>query len=244
MTGYGQFCPIAKTMEVLDERWTVLIVRELLCGSHHFNELRRGVPKMSPALLSKRLRTLVRAGIVMRLDEGNRVRYELTPGGRELEPIVMALGEWGVRWRTQLGDEDLDPHLLMWDVHRNLDLGAMPDGRTVLGFVFPEVASSTRRWWVVVEPRRSGARAVDLCDADPGYDVAVTVVGPLRLLTELWRGDVTWPAALRQGLDLQGPPDARRALPHWLRLSRFAAVPRADRVDAAATPTGEPAPVP
>src|SRR5690606_7433488 len=215
MMTYGQFCPIAKTMELLDQRWTVLVVRELLLGSHHFNDLRRGVPRMSPSLLSKRLRELERAGLVSRREDGNRVRYDLTPGGRELAPIVMALGEWGVRWRSQLGDEDLDPHLLMWDVHRNLDLAAMPDGRTVLGFVFPDVAAGTRRWWIVVEPQSPGGRAVDLCDADPGYDVAVTVVGPLRLLTELWRGDVAWSVALRRDLELQGPPDARRALPHW-----------------------------
>ena len=128
MTGYGQFCPVAKTMEVLDERWTVLIVRELLLGSHHFNELRRGVPRMSPALLSKRLRDLSRLGIVLRQEEGGRVRYELTPAGRELAPVVMALGEWGVRWMVTLGDEDLDPHLLMWDVRRNMALDALPEG--------------------------------------------------------------------------------------------------------------------
>lgn len=131
MTGYGQYCPVAKTMEVLDERWTILIIRELLAGSHHFNELRRGVPKMSPALLSKRLRSLIRAGLVMRNEDGNRVRYELTPGGLELGPIVMALGTWGVRWMTELGDADLDPHLLMWDVHRNIDLASVPSGRAV-----------------------------------------------------------------------------------------------------------------
>lgn len=222
MTGYGQFCPIAKTMEVLDERWTVLVIRELLCGSHHFNELRRGVPKMSPALLSKRLRSLVRAGLVTRSDDGNRIRYDLTPGGRELAPVVMALGEWGMRWRSQLGDEDLDPHLLMWDLHRNLDLAAMPSGRTVLGFRFPDVAASTRDWFVVVE---DNAR-VDLCDFNPGYDVLVTVSASLRRLTEVWRGDVLWRDAVRSGsVQVVGPPHAVRQLPTWLKLSSFATVP-------------------
>jgi DNA-binding HxlR family transcriptional regulator len=226
MPGYGQFCPVAKTMEVLDERWTVLIVREMLAGSHHFNEIRRGVPWMSPALLSKRLRQLVRAGIVVRRDDGNRVRYDLTPGGRELGPIVLALGEWGVRWRSRLGDEDLDPHLLMWDVHRNLDLDVMPAGRTVLAFAFPDVEPRSRHWWIVVGT--GGADPpVDLCDFDPGFEVAVEVTGRLADVTALWRGDLDWGTALRDRLiQLTGPPDACRALPRWLKRSAFAHVPR------------------
>jgi DNA-binding HxlR family transcriptional regulator len=222
MKGYGQFCPIAKTMEVLDERWTVLIIRELLVGSHHFNELRRGVPRMSPALLSKRLRSLERAGIVARVEAGNRRRYELTAGGRELGPVVMALGEWGTRWRTQLGDEDLDPHLLMWDVHRNLDLDAMPEGRTVLGFRFPDVEHRTRDWWLVVDDD-----AVDVCDADPGHPVAVTLECSLRTMVDVWRGDRSWREVLRAGdLLLDGSSTACRAVPQWLKLSPFAGVPR------------------
>jgi DNA-binding HxlR family transcriptional regulator len=220
--GYGQFCPIAKTMEVLDERWTVLIIRELLMGSHHFNELRRGVPKMSPALLSKRLRSLIRAGIVMRISDGNRIRYELTPGGLELRPVVMALGEWGVRWRSQLGEEDLDPHLLMWDVHRNLDLETMPDGRTVIGFRFPDVDSSSRDWWVVAQDGD-----VDLCDFDPGHPVTVTATSNLHTMVDVWRGELSWRVALRDGdLELDGSRAACRALPHWLKLSPFAHVER------------------
>ena len=97
-TSYGQFCPVAKAMELLDERWTLLVIRELMMGSRHFNALRRGVPRMSPALLSKRLRTLVRAGVVERWEDGNRVTYQLTQSGKELEPIVEALGRWGIRW--------------------------------------------------------------------------------------------------------------------------------------------------
>ena len=104
---YGQFCPVAKAMELLDERWTLLVVRELMMGSRHFNALRRGVPRMSPALLSKRLQTLVRAGVVERWEDGNRVTYQLTEAGKELEPIVEALGRWGTRWIPELGDEDL-----------------------------------------------------------------------------------------------------------------------------------------
>nr|WP_281497163.1 helix-turn-helix domain-containing protein [Ornithinimicrobium sp. F0845] len=210
-------------MEILDERWTVLIIRELLSGSQHFNELRRGVPKMSPALLSKRLRSLAKAGIVLRRDDGNRIRYELTPGGRALEPIVMALGAWGVQWRTALGEEDYDPSLLMWDMQRNLDLASMPSGRTVLAFEFPDVEPRTRRWWIVVE----ADRVVDLCDADPGFPVDVTVSADLPTLVHVWRGDLSWSRTLRDGtVRVTGAPDLRRAFPSWLKLSSFAAVPR------------------
>ncbi|MGH3492999.1 MAG: winged helix-turn-helix transcriptional regulator [Sciscionella sp.] len=233
MTGYGQFCPIAKTMEVLDERWTILIVRELLVGSSHFNELRRGLPRLSPALLSKRLRSLARCGIVVRNTEGNRVRYELTTGGRELAPVVMALGEWGVRWRSRLGDEDLDPHLLMWDVHRNLDQNAMPATRTVLAFSFSDVEPRGRDWWIVVEP---GAE-VDLCDFDPGYPVTVSARSSLRTMVRLWRGDISWQHALRTGdLQLAGTRQACHAFPHWLRRSMFASVPRPTQPSPISTP--------
>lgn len=162
MTRYGQFCPVAKALELLDERWTLLVVRELLMGSRHFNELRRGVPRMSPALLSKRLRTLVRAGVVERHEDGNRVVYELTPAGEELLPIVESLGEWGVRWVPKLGDADLDPHLLLWDVHRHVDPAAVPDRRVVVRFTFPERPPGARDWWMVL----SGGGA-DVCDDDP-----------------------------------------------------------------------------
>lgn len=223
MHGYGQFCPIAKTMELLDERWTVLIVRELLSGSHHFNELRRGVPRMSPALLSKRLRDLARAGILLRQEEGGRVRYDLTPGGRALAPVIEALGAWGIRWMTQLGDEDLDPHLLMWDIRRNVALETVPDGRTVMSFHFTDLpARGHDRWWMVVH-----RDDVELCDFDPGYPTTVQVTGPLRTMVRVWRGDVSWAHAQRDhGLRLEGSASAQAALPAWLSLSAFARIER------------------
>jgi DNA-binding HxlR family transcriptional regulator len=222
MSAYGQFCPVAKAMELLDERWTMLVVRELLEGSRHFNALRRGLPRMSPALLSTRLRTLVRAGVIERHQDGSRSSYALTPAGKELRPIVEALGPWGIRWIPDLGDADLDPHLLMWDVHRNVDLAAVPPGRTVLRFRFRDVPAAARDWWLVLT-----GDGVDLCDVDPGHPVAATVEADLRTLTMVWRGDLTWAQALRSGgLALQGPVRARRAVPRWLKLSAFAPVPR------------------
>jgi DNA-binding HxlR family transcriptional regulator len=221
MAEYAQFCPVAKAMELLDERWTLLVVRELLMGSRHFNDVRRGVPRMSPALLSKRLRTLTQAGVVERRVHGGRVSYVLTEAGAELRPVVEALGCWGARWVPELGDEDLDPHLLLWDMHRNLDLDAMPDGRTVLHFRFPDVARPVHRWWLVVD-----ATGVDVCDVDPGHEPTLTISAPLRTLVDLWRGESDWAGAERRGLQIDGPAWARRALPRWLRLSAFAAVSR------------------
>lgn len=222
MTTYGQFCPVAKAMELLDERWTMLVMRELLCGSQHFNELRRGVPRMSPSLLSKRLATLMRAGLVERFETGNRVSYVPTAAGRELEPIVAALGAWGSRWVPQLGDADLDPRLLMWDIHRNLDHDTMPNVRTVLRFVFPELSKDVREWWVVAT-----AGHVDLCDFDPGHPVFATIEADLHVLTQVWRGDVPWDSAVAAGsLTVHGGPAARRCVPSWLKLSAFAGVPR------------------
>jgi DNA-binding HxlR family transcriptional regulator len=219
---YGQFCPVAKAMELLDERWTMLIVREMLTGSERFNDLRRGVPRMSPTLLSKRLQQLVRAGVVQRVQDGGDVRYVLTPAGNELRPVIEAIGVWGVRWIGELGDEDLDPQLLLWDMHRNVDLDAVPPGRTVIALRFTDVPPSARDWWLVVD-----GGAVDVCDDDPGFPVSVSVETDLRRMTQVWRGDISWQSALRtKAIEVQGPERLRRALPTWFTWSVFAAVPR------------------
>jgi DNA-binding HxlR family transcriptional regulator len=221
-SSYHQFCPVAKAMELLDERWTLLVVRELVMGSERFNDLRRGVPRMSPTLLSKRLGQLVRAGVVERIGDGGDVRYVLTPAGRELQPVVEALGVWGIRWIGEIGDTDLDPKLLLWDMHRNVDYAAIPPGRTVVQFRFPDVPPDVRDWWLVISPRET-----DVCDDDPGYPVAVTVSGTLRCLTEVWRGDVGWADAQRTGtLTIHGPAALRRAVPGWFTPSSFARVAR------------------
>ncbi len=219
---YGQFCPVAKAMELLDERWTMLIVRELMLGSTQFNAIRRGVPRMSPALLSKRLSTLARAGVVERHQDGSQVSYRLTPAGQELVPIVQAIGQWGIRWVTELGDEDLDPHLLMWDVHRGIDHDEVPPGRTTVAFVFTDVAPALSCWWLVID-----ASDVDVCDADPGYGARITVTTSLRTLSRVWRGDIPLAHAQRSGeLTLAGDATACRAFPRWLKLSTLSGTPR------------------
>jgi DNA-binding HxlR family transcriptional regulator len=222
MSTYGQFCPVAKAMEVLDERWTLLVVRELLYGSTRFNELRRGVPRMSPALLSKRLRSLERAGVVRREELDGRASYSLTDSGRELSQVVEALGTWGVRWVGQLGQEDLDPHLLFWDMRRKIPVQAWPRDRTVLSFDLSDVEPRVARWWLVVK-----GNDVDVCDYDPGFEVTATIRTPLRELVRVWRGDFSWERLFAaEGCDVTGPTVVRRALPGWLGQSELAGVPR------------------
>ena len=137
MKQYGQFCPVAKALEVLGERWTLLIVRELLVDDYSFNEIRRGVPLMSPSLLSSRLKMLEESGIIAKCVDSDATRYRLTDAGRELQPIVMQMGNWGQRWApSDYSARDLDPRLLMWDIHRRIDTRMLPKGRTVLHFIF------------------------------------------------------------------------------------------------------------
>jgi DNA-binding HxlR family transcriptional regulator len=222
MPSYGQFCPVAKAMEILDERWTMLVVRELLEGSTSFNELRRGVPKMSPALLSKRLRSLERVGIVRRTAQGGRVSYTLTDSGRELNDVVQGIGAWGVRWIGELGEEDLDPHLLFWDMRRKVPVEDWPRDRTVVAFHLLDVEPKLSRWWLV-----GNGGEVDVCDVDPGYDESATVSGSLRTLTRIWRGDMSWQQALRGGdVTVHAPTAVRRVVPDWLGQAPLAAVPR------------------
>jgi DNA-binding HxlR family transcriptional regulator len=219
---YNQFCPVAKAMELLDERWTVLVVRELLAGSTHFNDLRRGVPKMSPTLLSKRLQTLIRAGIVQRDEVDGRASYTLTPCGQELASVVTALGSWSVRWIGDLGDEDLDPHLLMWKIRCRAPANPWPEGRTVVAFRFSDVPPKASSWWLAVTDGE-----VDLCEHDPGYGVDATISTSLRTLVRIWRGDLSWSQVVKDGsLTIDGPAIVRRSIPKWIGQSPLAKVPR------------------
>lgn len=226
-SSYHQFCPVAKAMELLDERWTMLVIRELLAGSRHFNDLRRGLPRMSPTLLSKRLNQLVRAGVVERRGAGREVVYVVTPAGEELRPAIELLGAWGMRWTGELGDMDLDPKLLMWDLHRNVDLALVPPGTTVVRFDFPDAGPRQRRWWMVLTPEE-----VDVCDQDPGHEVAAVVTGGLRDLVMIWRGDRSWVESLRtERVVVAGTQRVRQMIPVWFRPGNFAAVPRPDPAD-------------
>lgn len=221
---YRQFCPVAMAAEVLCTRWTVVLLRELVAGSTRFNDLRRGVPRMSPALLSQRLKDLEAAGVLRRdalAGEPGVFEYRLTAAGRELESLVEAFGTWGQRWvTTELSLQHLDASLLMWDMRRNLNLTPLPKRRSVIQFRYPEQAANDRSWWLIVE---AGAASVDLCSVDPGFDVNLYVSSDLRTMTAIWMGLETVRGALAtQKLILTGDPALARDMQAWLGLSPFA----------------------
>jgi DNA-binding HxlR family transcriptional regulator len=229
MAGYGQFCPVAQAAELLAERWTLLVVREMVSGSHRFNEIHNGVPAMSPTLLTKRLRALEQAGVVEHRDGG----YHLTRAGRELEPLIAGLGLWGERWvRRTVSREDADAALLMWTVRRSVRLEAAPRGRTVVHFRFRfRTPPAPKRWWWLV---LDGA-APELCIKDPGFGVDLTVRSEPRVLASVYLGDMTLAAALRRGsVRLEGPEYLVRAFPAWFGLSPLAGIERPRRARAAA----------
>jgi DNA-binding HxlR family transcriptional regulator len=220
---YGQFCPVAMAAEILCTRWTVVLLRELLVGSTRFNELRRGVPRMSPALLSKRLGELEAAGVVERgrsPDAPGIDTYRLTRAGQELWPVIEAIGMWGQKWvEAEPSLANLDPELLMWDMRRNLDTDPVPDRRTVIEFIYPELPPVHRKWWLIVEPDRT----VDLCHLDPGFDVDLYINVDLRTMTEIWMGLKTVARALDEGaLWMTGHRDLAKTMQAWLGLSPFA----------------------
>lgn len=225
MKGYGQFCPIAKACEALGERWTLLLIRELLCGSRRYNDFKRGLPLISPTMLSQRLNVLQDRGLVeaKRSDDNKSREYHLTQAGLELEPIVMGLGEWGARWvRSQMSDDDLSVELLMWDMRRTINCSALPTTRTVLHFEFKDLDKTYKHWWMLAENAE-----IDLCVDDPGFDPDVHFISDLRTMTELWLGDISLSAAERSGkLHIKGSSQLMRNIPEWLMFSGFANIQR------------------
>jgi DNA-binding HxlR family transcriptional regulator len=220
---YRQFCPVAMAAEVLCTRWTVVLLRELVAGSTRFNELRRGVPRMSPALLSRRLKDLEAAGIVARETsrwDAGAFEYRLTASGRELGPIVEAFGIWGQRRiDADLSLQHLDVQLLMWDMRRNLNTTPMPQGRNVIQFLYPELPAAQRSWWLIVDPKDD----VDLCSVEPGFDVDLYVSVDLRTMTAIWMGlDTVRAAVASTRMILTGDRRIASAMQTWLGLSPFA----------------------
>ena len=219
--GYKQFCPVALAAELLCRRWTIVLLRELIAGATRFNDLRRGVPRMSPTLLSQRLRELEEAKVLERRpsrSERGTLEYHLTPAGLQLGPIVEAMGRWGQQWiesRAQL--ENLDAGLLMWDMRRNLDPTPLPAKRTVIQFVYRELPPARRSWWLVVEPRGE----VDLCSADPGFELDLCVTTDLRTMTAIWMGRTTVREQQAQ-MALAGDRRVASCMQQWLGLSPFA----------------------
>jgi DNA-binding HxlR family transcriptional regulator len=220
---YKQFCPVAMAAEILSTRWTIVLLRELIAGSTRFNDLRRGVPRMSPALLSQRLKELEQAGIVRRVvsrDEPGLREYHLTRSGRELQPIVEAFGIWGQRWvQSELSLENLDPGLLMWDMRRSINPTPMPKRRSTIQFLYPELPAQRRAWWLIVTPNEGA----DICSVDPGYDVDLYVSSDLKTMTAIWMGLDTVRAAVRDDrVKLTGDRKLAADMQTWLGLSPFA----------------------
>jgi DNA-binding HxlR family transcriptional regulator len=220
---YKQFCPVAMAAEILCTRWTVVLLRELIAGSTRFNDLRRGVPRMSPALLSQRLKDLEAAGIVARtasVSDPGIFEYHLTVSGRELGPIIEAFGVWGQRRiEADLSLKHLDVQLLMWDMRRNLNTTPMPRTRSVVQFVYPGLSAAQRSWWLIVDPEDG----VDLCSVDPGFDVDLYVSVDLRTMTAIWMGLDTVRAAVgSERMMLTGNRQLASAMQVWLGLSPFA----------------------
>ena len=222
--GYGQYCPLALGAELLCQRWTLLVVSRILDGCTRFNEIHRGLPRISPSLLSKRLTELEEAGIVRKeaTPAGESHRYALTQAGLDLEPMIEALAVWGQHWARDMEIDDLDPGFLVWSMHLRIDVDAMPPGRTVLEFEFTGAPKDCRQFWLVHQDK-----VVEMCLKDPGLDVDLVVASDLRLFVETWRGfrDLRTEIEARR-IRLLGPENLRRQFPDWLLLSSLAKYPR------------------
>ena len=221
MTLYGQFCPVAMGAEIFAERWTPLILRELLRGGCGFNEIHRGLPRISKNLLAQRLRSLDGSGIVERFHrEGERKHvYRLTEAGQALGPVIEALGTWGYNWASKdLEDDNLDPDFLMWTLRRLVRVDALPDERIVITFRF--IKYEGRRYWLVL--RRP---EVDLCLDDPGYQVSLEVEGTVSALARVCLAHTDLLRALKAGeIEVRGAPRHRSALSNWIGVTHFAAL--------------------
>lgn len=223
-SGYGQYCPLSLAAELLCQRWTLLVVSRILSGCARFNEIHRGVPRMSPSLLSRRLVELEEAGIVRKRGSrrGGGHAYELTRAGRDLQGIVESLAIWGQAWARDLEIQDLDPGFLVWSMHARIDSARMPQGRTVVEFDFTGAPAGCATFWLI---HREGT--VEMCLKDPGLDVDLVVASDLRVFVEAWRGFRDFHHEIRQGrIRLIGEESLRQAFPDWLRPDPLAAFPR------------------
>jgi DNA-binding HxlR family transcriptional regulator len=219
MKGYSQFCPVAKGAEIFNERWTPLIIREMMCGSRRFNDLKRGNPMMSPSLLSQRLKFLEEAGVVeKKVGKGESVEYSLTESGRDLGEVVTRLGLWGLKWaRSRLTEDDYDPQLLMWDIRRRIDTSAFPARRVVISFMFRDMPLNRRAYWLVVDRGE-----VDLCIKFPGFDIDLAFITTSKAMADVWMGYSTMKKEIRNGtLTLEGGGGLKKNIDGWFSYSLF-----------------------
>jgi len=214
---YGQFCPVAKAAEILGEKWSILILRELLYGSSRFNEFQRGIPGISPTMLTKRLKEFESAGLVTKHDHD----YYLTASGQQLAPVLREYAVWGMRWaRGKISESELNVELLMADMRRRIRTEYLPDAGCTIEVRFSDLSSAAARWWLLVKDE-----TVNLSDEPPGVESDLVILSDLPTLTQMWMGDITLHTALaRQRLTLKGLPQLIRTIEKWLPLASYANV--------------------
>lgn len=222
MIEYSQFCPLSKAAEVLGEKWTLLIVRELVLGATRFNQIQRGIPRISPTVLTARLAELAQRGVILRrrMPEQKGYEYRLTESGRELYPLLLNMSEWGMRWaRRGIVDEELDVEYLMADIQRRIDTSKLPDGRTILKFTYTDL-DDFAEWWVKIDEGK-----IELCLDDPGYEVDVFFTTDLMTMTEVWMGDLALKKAQAdRRLKIVGLSALLRNLGSWFPLHVHAGI--------------------
>jgi DNA-binding HxlR family transcriptional regulator len=227
MWKYGQYCPVAHALEILGDRWTLLIVRDLMQDTRHFNDLERGLPGISRGLLSRRLTHLQKAGIVeKRHNPGDRrsTEYHLTEAGHDLEGILHALVDWGTKWAfDDPTPDELNSVLLMWWMHKRVNIEQLPQERVVVQFDFYGAEKAT--YWLVLK-----TEDVTLCLTDPGFDLDLLVTADLAAFFKLWLGRISYEEALRDDeVRVDGAPRLMRAFPGWFAWSAAAPEVRAAR---------------
>jgi DNA-binding HxlR family transcriptional regulator len=219
----GQFCSISRSLDVLGERWSLLVVREVLLGSRRFGDIRRGIPRISRTMLSARLRELVDVGVLARVAGGGVPTYELTKAGRELESVVRDLGVWGQRWLPRtLPNDELDADALLWDVRRRISLDALPPTPVVVRIELSDARGRAGPRFLLLRQRE-----VSLCTENPGFPDELRIRASLRTFTAWWRGDLSLAKARSAGMTIEGRREWVRAFPSWFLRYAFAHLPPA-----------------
>jgi DNA-binding HxlR family transcriptional regulator len=225
---YGQFCPIAKATEIIGEKWTILIIRELLMGGTRFNELQRGLSLISPTILTKRLASLSEHGLVIKKKIPGQQGYEYFPteSCKELLPVIKSLGDWGMRWaREHLVDSDYDVELLMLYLQRSIRADKLIGNETVIRFRFTDIKDPSD-WWLIAT-----GQDVDVCNKDPGRDVDVYFTCAVRTMVEIWMGELSYKKAVKEDLlKAVGPSAYTRNIFSWMDRSIFADLPPAQDI--------------